>query len=97
MSLALIEEPSFDESTGLLDRILEENRQAPSLQALRQQAQREEDSELNLEDGLLLYSRRLIVSSATLRTELIQEAHAQVSTAYPGHDKTYQLLRPWYN
>src|SRR6266536_3361180 len=72
MSLAPIEEPSFDESTGLLDRILEDNRQAPSLQALRRQAQREEDS------------------------ELIREAHAQVSTAYPGRDKTYQLLRPRY-
>jgi len=94
MSLALIEEPSFDESTGLLDRILEDNRQAPSLQALCRQAQREEDSELTLEDRLLLYSGRLIVLSATLWTELIREAHAQVSTTYPSRDKTYQLLRP---
>ena len=66
ISLALIEEPSFDESTRLLDRILEDNRQAPSLQALCRQAQRGEDSELTLEDRLLLYSRRLIVSSVTL-------------------------------
>ena len=66
MSLALIKEPSFDESTGLLDRILEDNRQALSLQALCQQAQREEDLELTLEDRLLLYSGHLIVSSATL-------------------------------
>ncbi len=72
MSLALIEEPLFNESTRLLDRILQDNRQAPSLQALCQQAQRE-DSEykLTLEDGLLLYNRRLVVSSAILWTELI--------------------------
>ena len=92
-SLALIEESLFSESTELLDRVLQDNRQAPSLQALRRQALRE-DSELTLEDGLLLYSGRLVVSLVTLRIELIREAHDQVSIVHPGRDKTYKLLRP---
>jgi hypothetical protein len=92
-SLAPIEESLFDESTRLLDQILQDNRQNPSLQALRQQALRE-DSELTLEDDLLLYSGRLLVPLVLLRTELIREAYNQVSTAHLGRDKTYQLLRP---
>jgi hypothetical protein len=95
VSLAPIEEPLFDESIGLLNRILQDNRQNPSLQALCKQALGE-NSKLTLEDGLLLYSGRLVVSSALLHTELIREAHNQVSTAHPGRDKTYQLLRPRY-
>ena len=31
-----------------------------------------------------------------LPTALIKEAHDQVSTAHPGQDKTYHLLRPRY-
>jgi hypothetical protein len=45
----------------------------------------------------LLYNGRLVVpQSGHIQTELIQEAHNQVSTAHPGRDKTYQLLRPRY-
>ena len=50
-----------------------------------------------MEEGLLLYQERLIVPDVdNLRTELIREAHCQVSTAHPGRDKTYRLLAPRY-
>ena len=98
--LALIEdEQVLDESTDLTDRILRANREAPSLQALRAAACRssEDESYFTLEDGLLLYDRRLVVPSTSyLQTELIKEAYKQVSTTHPGRDKTYRLLRPRY-
>ena len=69
--LALIEEPFWDKPIELVDCILRQNREAPSLQALREQALRE-DSEFTIEDGLLLNSRRLVVPDTDhLRTELI--------------------------
>jgi transposase InsO family protein len=97
-SLAPIEEGSqIDESTELTDYILQSNLNAPSLEAVRQQARTTQDSKFLLEDGLLLYAGRLVVPDVNnLRTRLIQEAHNQVSTAHPGRDKTYQLLRPRY-
>jgi hypothetical protein len=92
----ILEEHTFDESVALLNRILWENRESSSLQALRLQAQGG-DPDFGLEDGLLLYNGRLVVpQSGHIQTELIQEAHNQVSTAHPGRDKTYQLLRPRY-
>jgi transposase InsO family protein len=93
-----IEQPEFDEPLEPIDRILRLNREAPSLQALRVQAEREEeDQDITLEDGLLLYCGRLIVPDLrNVRTELIREAHDQVSTAHPGRDKTYTLLRSRY-
>ena len=36
------------------------------------------------------------IPSSHLHTELIKEAHKQVSTAHPGRDKTYRLLRARY-
>ena len=89
------EEDSLDETDGLVERILHKNRTAPSLQALREQAKRG-DNDFALEDGLLLYSGRLVVPTSQVRTELIREAHDQVSTAHPGKNKTYKLLRPRY-
>ena len=98
--LALIEdEQVLDELTDLTDRILQANREAPSLQALRAAARRssEDESYFTLEDSLLLYDRRLVVPSTSyLQTELIKEAYKQVSTVHPGRDKTYRLLRPRY-
>ena len=78
----------IDKPLGLINRILQTNWMAESLQALWAQAE-ERDSELTLEDGLLLYSERLVVSKTNhLCTDLIKEAHEQVSTAHPGQDKT---------
>ena len=50
-----------------------------------------------LQNDLLLYQGRLCVRRHTpLCTKLIQEAHAQPSSAHPGGTKTYQLLSPKY-
>jgi Integrase zinc binding domain len=68
-----------------------------SLEALRAQA-RAGDTDLKLEDGLLLYWDRLIVPNTNhLRTDLIREAHEQVSTAHPGRNKTIRLLASRYH
>ena len=86
----------IDKPLGLINRILQANWMAESLQALWAQAE-EGDPELTLEDGLLLYNERLVVPETDhLHTDLIKEAHEQVSTAHPGQDKTYQLLRARY-
>lgn len=96
VDLAPVEEQQMDEPLGLIDRILRANRTSESLEALRAQAEAE-DPEITLEDGLLLYDGRLVVPDVdNLRTKLIQEAHEQVSTAHPGRDKTYRLLRARY-
>jgi transposase InsO family protein len=97
IDLYLVEEDTFDESIGLVDRILRANHDSESLDALRAQAVSAEPGEFALEDGLLLYSSRLVVPKVdNLPTALIKEAHDQVSTAHPGRDKTYHLLRPRY-
>src|ERR1700678_2690416 len=50
-----------------------------------------------MEDSLLLYTGRLVVPWVNnLPIDLIKEAYNQVSTAHPGRDKTYRLLRPRY-
>ncbi len=79
----------FDKSQEITNQILWHNRHTPSLQALRADAQ-EGRGKLTIEDGLLLYSSRLIVLDINgLCTDLIWEAHNQVFTGHPGQDKTY--------
>ena len=96
VNLTPIKELLIDKPLGLINKILQANWTAESLQALWAQAE-EEDPELTLEDGLLLYNERLVVSETDhLRTDLIKKAHEQISTAHPGQDKTYQLLRARY-
>ena len=92
VNLALIKKLSIDKPLDLINRILQINQTAESLQALWAQAE-ERDSELMLEDGLLLYNERLVISETDhLCTDLIKESHEQVFTAYLRQDKTYQLL-----
>jgi transposase InsO family protein len=90
-------EMELHESLSLIDRILASNRTAESLEALREQA-RKGDESLKLEEGLLLHQDKLVVpaTSDNLRTELIREAHDQVSTAHPGRNKTIRLLAARY-
>jgi hypothetical protein len=90
--LALIQE-----SIALTDRLLLANREAPSLGVLYAQADSSE-GDFILEDSLLLYNDQLVVllGNENLTTELIKEAYMQVSTVYPGRDKTYYLLYPRY-
>ena len=92
-----VDEGDFDEPIGLIDRILRANRESHSLDALRAQALTDETKGFEMEDSLLLYTGRLVVPWVNnLPTDLIKEAHNQVSTAHPGRDKTYRLLRPRY-
>ena len=67
----------LDEPITLIDRIIQANREAPSLSTLRAQAKRmTEDQDFVLEDGLLLYDGRLVVLDVdNLRTALIREAY----------------------
>ena len=72
------------------------NRTADSLEALRQQATRGDDN-LTLSDGLLLYQDRLVVPTIDhLATDLIREAHDQISSAHPGRSKTARILSQRY-
>ncbi len=91
-----IEAEELHEPIGLIDQIITANRTATSLNALRAQAEAG-DGDLKLEDGLLLYQDRLVVPDTDqLRTNLIKEAHEQVSTAHPGRTKTIRLLADRY-
>jgi hypothetical protein len=93
-----IEEKTIDVPDTLTDRILKANREVDSLEALRTQAQEPDEEDYVLEDGLLLYQGRLVVpGDELLQTALIKEAHDQISSAHPGRNKTYRLLRSRYH
>ena len=94
--LAPLEDDDLNEPIGLIDRILQANRHAESLEALRIEA-RDGDDQLALQDGLLTFENRLVVPDVdSLRADLIHEAHDQISSAHPGQHKTYLLLQPRY-
>ncbi len=90
----LIHEPAL-----LVNRLLIANYMTDSLQALRAQAERGEGG-FALTDGLLLYNGRLVVptdyTDETLITDLIREAHDQISLAHPGQAKTARILGQKY-
>ena len=83
----------------LVDRLLEANRTAKSLDALRAQAEhtpgppmpagtKDPIPRLRMEGDLLTYGCRLVVptgedDSDALVTDLIREAHSQISSAHP--------------
>jgi hypothetical protein len=92
LTYTLLGEINFIESISLLDAPLQQNRTNDSPCALRVAAS-EGHKHLTLEDGLLLYRNRLVAPDVdNLRTQLIQEAHCQVSTAHPGRNKTIKPL-----
>ncbi len=81
---------------GLIDNLLKTNREASSLQELRQKADNNCDG-WTIDKGLLKYQDRLVVAEDdNLRTQLIQEAHAQVSMAHPGKTKTRKVIGDRY-
>lgn len=88
----------FLDTVTIVDQVLQANRNEPSLEALRTQAaDNEPNSHLTLHDGILLYRGRVIVPDINyLRTHLIREVHDPISTAHPGRDKTYRLLKDRY-
>ncbi len=84
------------ETIQLTDRALSLNKQDPSLEPLRERA-RAANKNLYIEEGLLLYNRRLVVpDTENLRTELVKKAYNQPSVAYPGVRKTLAVLKPCY-
>jgi transposase InsO family protein len=84
------------EPLSLVDRILTANRTTDSLEALRKQASRK-DQDFTLLDGLLLYQGRLVIPAVNnLVTDLIREAHDQISSAHPGKSKTARILGQKY-
>jgi hypothetical protein len=66
ISIYLVEKSQLDKSIKFFDYILQNNQQAPLLQAVQSQAQKDNKSEFILEDRLLLYRGQLIVSEARL-------------------------------
>jgi hypothetical protein len=86
----------LDKSIGLIDQIITANYTVESLEALWVQVCTG-NTDLKLEDRLLLYQDRLIVSDTNnLYIHFIKEAYKQLSTAYPSQNKTIQLLANRY-
>ena len=86
----------MQEPVSLVDRVLIANRTTESLEALRIQARRE-DQDFILSDGLLFYQDKLVVPAVdNLITDLIREAHDQISSAHPGKSKTARILGQKY-
>jgi hypothetical protein len=80
----------------LIDELLQANRTSASLQELREDAE-QDVGHWTLENGLLKHKDRLVVApDDNLRTRLIKEAHAQLSTAHPGKIKTRKLIGDRY-
>jgi hypothetical protein len=80
----------------LIDELLQANRTSASLQEFRKDAE-QNVGQWTLENGLLRHKDRLVVApDDNLRTRLIKEAHAQLSTAHPGKTKTRKLIGDRY-
>jgi hypothetical protein len=96
LELAPVETVPVTMEAGIVDQILDANRSnAPEMIKLRLQVT--DSTDWKLIDGLLQYKNRLFVPDTdNLRTHLIREAHAQVSTAHPGQNKTIKILRTRY-
>jgi transposase InsO family protein len=85
------------DSLELVDRILQANRTSESLATLRLRAADPEQEDWQIKDGLLYFYGRLVLPDEdNLRTHVIREAHAQISTAHPGQKKTRKLLSTRY-
>jgi hypothetical protein len=85
----------------LTDHLLQANRTDLSLQPLRDRATQEGKTTWSIENGLLLCQGRLAVpdievDGCPIRTSIIKEAHAQVSTTHPGIAKTVKILKSRY-
>jgi len=80
----------------LIDELLQTNRTSASLQEFREDAE-QKVGQWTLENGLLKHRDCLVVApDNNLRTRLIKEAHAQISTAHPGKTKTRKLIGDRY-
>jgi hypothetical protein len=80
----------------LVSQLLAANRESTELEPMRAQA-RAGAQNWELRNGLLLWQERLVVpTEGTLRAQLLNEVHAQVSTAHPGISKTKLLVAQNY-
>lgn len=82
---------------SIIDKIVENNRNAPGIQGLRDQVS--VDGDFSIKDGLLFVKNRLFVpegetDGVPFRTALIKEIHAQPSACHPGVRKMTQILEP---
>ena len=81
---------------NLINKLLQINYMAPSLQEYRKKA-KNITSLWSLKNRLLKYQERLVVvEEQNLWTQLIAKAYTQVSTAYPGKNKTYRIIGDRY-
>ena len=88
------------DTSGLdfIDELLQANRTASSLHEYREKAMiTAVNNPWTLENGLLKHQDRLVVpKDQNLHTRLITEAHAQLSTAHPGKNKTRKIIGDRY-
>lgn len=88
--------PTVSEHFSLLDKIVQQNRNEPSIQGLRDQVH--ESSDFSIKHGLLYVKNRLYVPEGMFEetpfyTALIKEVHNQPSAAHPGIKKMTQILQ----
>ena len=81
----------------VVDQVLSANRNSTTAEEYRERARAGKD-DWNLQDGLLLKGNQLFVPNddPELRTCLLNEVHAQVSTAHPGRTIIQQFIKTRY-
>lgn len=87
---------TLDPSLYVVDQILKANRESTA-EEYREKSQEGVD-DWNLQDSLLMKGNRLFFPNddPELCTWLLDEVHAQVSTAHPGSTETQQLIKARY-
>lgn len=88
---------ALEPALHIVDCVLNANRTSTTAEEYREKA-RDGKDDWTLQDGLLLRGNRLFVpdDDPELRTQLLDEVHAQVSTAHPGRNKTQRLIQARY-
>ena len=81
---------------NLINKLLQANCTAPSLQEYREKV-KDAISLWSLKNGLLKHQERLVVvEEQNLQTQLIAKAHTQVFMAHPRKNKTYRIIGDRY-
>ncbi len=81
---------------NFINKLLQINRTAPSLQEYRKKA-KNITSLQSLKNGLLKHYKWLVVvEEQDLQTQLIAKVYTQVSIAYPRKNKTYKIISDYY-
>jgi len=87
---------ALEPTLQIADQVLKTNRESTAKEYREKALEGVDD--WTLQDGLLLKGNQLFVpdDDPELRTRLLDEVHAQVSTAHPGRTKTQQLVKSRY-